>query len=64
MPVDAVLPMEVQLALSSDDRQFLGEVFSPSTYYGIFSLPSSDDEAWGDPYDSDAGEEDDAAMEE
>ena len=31
MPVHAVLPLEVQLALSSDDRQFLAEIFSPST---------------------------------
>lgn len=71
MPADAVLPMEVQLALSSDDRQFLAEIFSASTYCQIFSLPTSDDEAWGSLEDDNAEEADDgsdggddAAMEE
>ena len=71
MPADAVLPMEVQLSLSADDRQFLGEVFSESTYCQVFSLPSSDDEAWGELDSDDArkgavdsGDDDAAEMEE
>ncbi|KAK9837963.1 hypothetical protein WJX74_008641 [Apatococcus lobatus] len=62
MPVDAVLPMEVQLALSSDDRHFLGGIFSRSTFCQIFPLPFSNDEVWGDLDDADAdADEDDAA---
>ena len=61
MPVDALLPMKVQLAIDSDDRQFLSEVFSSSTYLQIFSLPSSDDDDWGGdhqgPSDADGMEE-------
>ena len=56
MPADAVLPLEVQLSLAADDRQFLGEVFSESTYCQVFSLPSSDDEAWGELDSDDARE--------